>query len=191
MDHTDPRYLAFLRNFAASPTYASSMEKTTQLIQPKSPACDACGCRGVAHMVCSKCRSARYCGAACQRAHWVTHKIICTAAQATPAVGNLDVRRFQKKLPGTPLVLRGDRLFSVFWDMLDVSRGPPSWPQSSIGPSFPAYAASCNCHPSGRDGDGRIGGRGYAHQRPRICITGYGLNSQARTPRAGVDGVRL
>ena len=41
------------------------------------PTCTAPGCGAPATSRCSRCMSAHYCGAACQRAHWAAHKPIC------------------------------------------------------------------------------------------------------------------
>ena len=47
--------------------------------------CSALGCTTVARNVCAACRVARYCGAACQRAHWVHHKRQCGGRYSTVA----------------------------------------------------------------------------------------------------------
>ena len=39
--------------------------------------CAECGIRREPMQVCSQCRVARYCGVACQRAHWPAHKPEC------------------------------------------------------------------------------------------------------------------
>ena len=48
------------------------------------PPCTACA-RADAGSLCSGCRFAAYCGAACQRAHWAAHKPICKAIAADVA----------------------------------------------------------------------------------------------------------
>ena len=47
-------------------------------------ACDGCGAADTPHlMLCSRCRGARFCSAACQRASWATHRLVCRAPAAT------------------------------------------------------------------------------------------------------------
>eukprot|EP00775_Hariotina_reticulata_P001971 gene1971-biopygen3474 len=41
-----------------------------------------CGTRAGISPVCSGCRTARYCSAACQKAHWRSHKAVCKALKA-------------------------------------------------------------------------------------------------------------
>ncbi len=40
--------------------------------------------------VCAGCRTARYCGAACQRAHWAAHKPVCKVLKAALAGGSYE-----------------------------------------------------------------------------------------------------
>lgn len=42
-------------------------------------------CAAPASLKCSKCHVARYCGVACQRAHWPTHKTACKIDSKDPA----------------------------------------------------------------------------------------------------------
>lgn len=45
-----------------------------------SRVCASCDKALVAASLCSRCKRVRYCGQACQRVHWQTHKATCTAA---------------------------------------------------------------------------------------------------------------
>jgi hypothetical protein len=48
--------------------------------------CDACGSAPTERLKrCGSCRAARYCSAACQRAHWAEHKATCRPSAAAPA----------------------------------------------------------------------------------------------------------
>lgn len=176
----DPRIIKIMREFMDSPDRDVKMAATVEGIQPIAPICDACGT--TAHLVCSKCRSARYCGAVCQRAHWATHKALCAATSCTPdpAQGKLDVRRFQKKRPGFPLVLRGDRLFSVLWDTLDV-RGCGIVAHHAARTPSPSVriTARSRCHRGRLGRQDCVRGRRNVHQGPCVCFT-----SHRRGPKA-------
>jgi hypothetical protein len=84
--------------------------------------CDACAAP-CAKLVCGACRTTRYCGRECQRSHWLAHKPACFKHRNNASSLNLlDVRvLIKKRTMGFPIALRGDRLFSVQWDTLDVS----------------------------------------------------------------------
>ena len=54
------------------------------------PRCSGCGKASSTHSACSRCRTVRYCEAACQRKHWVEHKQYCkdlASAAAKAAAG--------------------------------------------------------------------------------------------------------
>lgn len=48
-------------------------------------ACDGCGATDAELKRCSRCLSARFCSAACQRLAWGTHRLVCRAPAATTA----------------------------------------------------------------------------------------------------------
>ncbi len=48
-------------------------------------ACDAAEAPAAKLLTCGACKTASYCGAACQRAHWTTHKVACKAARTAAA----------------------------------------------------------------------------------------------------------
>ena len=53
---------------------------------PAPRACDGCGTvEAPKLMLCARCRTARFCGAACQRAAWAEHKKACVPAAKQPA----------------------------------------------------------------------------------------------------------
>jgi hypothetical protein len=49
--------------------------------------CARCGLKGAEMPACSRCRAARYCSPACQKAHWPEHKAACKAAAASGGGG--------------------------------------------------------------------------------------------------------
>lgn len=64
----------------------SSTKKWNEMMQTMNPGsvavqgCKGCGAVVVGKMMqCSRCKNARYCGAACQKAHWPKHKLECVA----------------------------------------------------------------------------------------------------------------
>lgn len=46
--------------------------------------CSKCHRRDAELMACGTCREIRYCGAACQKADWAAHKIVCDLYKANP-----------------------------------------------------------------------------------------------------------
>jgi hypothetical protein len=44
--------------------------------------CSKLGCSGAGIQKCTRCKQARYCGRACQLAHWPAHEAECKARQA-------------------------------------------------------------------------------------------------------------
>jgi len=48
-----------------------------------TPSCDSCGRNFGGRLRCSRCSSAYYCGAACQKQHWKKHKKECPNYQET------------------------------------------------------------------------------------------------------------
>jgi hypothetical protein len=54
-------------------------DKYTAYLEAKTY-CSNSGCDGVGLKKCTGCKEARYCGEACQLAHWPTHKGECTKA---------------------------------------------------------------------------------------------------------------
>jgi hypothetical protein len=69
-------------------------QQQQQQQQASSSSCAGCGAvaaqqpaagRRAAFKLCGSCRGARYCSAACQRAHWRQHKGVCRAAAAAAA----------------------------------------------------------------------------------------------------------
>jgi MYND finger/Plasmid pRiA4b ORF-3-like protein len=57
--------------------HSSSMSHVAASQTAKSVACWACGAEDKKTNLCGRCKKARYCGAACQRAHWGKHKAEC------------------------------------------------------------------------------------------------------------------
>jgi hypothetical protein len=49
--------------------------------------CSSPGCSGAGILKCTGCKQARYCGAACQLAHWKAHKADCRQGSAELAAG--------------------------------------------------------------------------------------------------------
>lgn len=49
--------------------------------------CASCGKTGCILKICTSCRAVKYCGIACQKAHWKTHKSNCKRSVADVAVG--------------------------------------------------------------------------------------------------------
>ena len=52
--------------------------------QTSSHGCNGCGSVGVGEapiLLCSGCKSVRYCGRQCQKEHWVQHKVLCQSIQ--------------------------------------------------------------------------------------------------------------
>jgi hypothetical protein len=66
----------------ASPEQTAYLEAKTH--------CSSPGCSGVGLLKCTGCRQARYCGEACQLAHWKAHKADCRrwSAELAPKKGN-------------------------------------------------------------------------------------------------------
>jgi hypothetical protein len=64
-----------------SKSYGASAEQTAYL-EAKTH-CSNIGCSGVGLMKCTGCKQARYCGEACQLAHWRAHKAACKAGKKT------------------------------------------------------------------------------------------------------------
>ncbi|KZP31443.1 hypothetical protein FIBSPDRAFT_1037438 [Athelia psychrophila] len=58
---------------------------------------------------CSRCRSARYCDTACQKAHWPAHKEFCNVWSATSADagGEITVAEIKKKMGDLIWLVRG------------------------------------------------------------------------------------
>ena len=57
--------------------------------KPEDPKCPQCG--AAATKACSRCKKQRYCSAACQKAHWPTHKLTCRKPETGAAAGLLAV----------------------------------------------------------------------------------------------------
>ena len=80
------------------------------------PRCWAEGCTAPSASACARCRTAEYCGAPCQRAHWRAHKVRCreleaaadavTAAEAK-AAASLAAGELPPEAPRTPGVYTG------------------------------------------------------------------------------------
>lgn len=63
--------------------YDAEEEKRRLPPVTRDVSCHACGWAGVRYR-CSRCGTARYCSARCQKKHWPEHKLVCAiAAQAT------------------------------------------------------------------------------------------------------------
>ncbi|KAJ7105011.1 hypothetical protein C8R44DRAFT_807453 [Mycena epipterygia] len=69
-------------NSASSPFFHLSVLHTTTTMD----ACDA-GCGKYADLRCSGCKSARYCGAECQKKAWKTHETACKSLASTTSAG--------------------------------------------------------------------------------------------------------
>ena len=54
---------------------------------PRKRACDVCGERGASR--CGRCGMALYCGPACQRADWASHRRICSVYRAEHGIYSL------------------------------------------------------------------------------------------------------
>ncbi len=55
---------------------------------PAPPACDGCGTTEAPKLLrCARCRTARFCSAACQQAAWRVHKLVCVAPAQETADG--------------------------------------------------------------------------------------------------------
>jgi hypothetical protein len=74
---------------AAAATGGAASGSSHAVVAPPH-ACDGCGTTALPVKLCSSCRGARYCGAACQRAHWREHKAACRAAAAAAAAADSD-----------------------------------------------------------------------------------------------------
>jgi uncharacterized protein YaiE (UPF0345 family) len=75
--------------------------------------CVECGAES--SLVCSRCRAAAYCGAACQRAAWAQHKLPCESAALAKLQGTLEGLGFSSKALGRcalGAIVRGHLLFS-------------------------------------------------------------------------------
>jgi hypothetical protein len=74
---TEAHFCGDPRNNAAfaSRTVGASDEQTAYL-EAKTH-CSSPGCSGAGVMKCTGCKQARYCGEACQHAHWKAHKVDC------------------------------------------------------------------------------------------------------------------
>jgi hypothetical protein len=55
--------------------------------------CSSPGCSGVGLLNCKGCENVRYCGTACQLAHWKAHKVDCMRWSAELAVGTGDLNK--------------------------------------------------------------------------------------------------
>ena len=73
--HGTPRALAL----PAQPSKSSAMANARKALPPQ---CWAEGCTAPPTDVCARCRTAEYCGAPCQRAHWRAHKLCCKELEA-------------------------------------------------------------------------------------------------------------
>ena len=63
-------------NFCEKAEFITAVMDHKRKIVREMQGCYQCG-RDGASMQCSRCKSARYCGAECQRAHWKAHKPDC------------------------------------------------------------------------------------------------------------------
>jgi hypothetical protein len=70
---------------SVSKRYRAPAEQTAYL-EAKTH-CSHPGCSGVGLLKCTGCRQARYCGEACQLAHWKAHKADCRRWSAELAAG--------------------------------------------------------------------------------------------------------
>jgi hypothetical protein len=78
------------RGEATDGTGADSSSRAAHASSAPPPAhsCASCGTTALPVKLCSSCRAARYCGAACQRAHWPAHKAACRAAAAAASAAD-------------------------------------------------------------------------------------------------------
>jgi hypothetical protein len=81
-----PEILALLE----APPTESLAARNAEFYAAAAPAgaervCAGCGERPPVLKLCAGCGGARYCGAACQHAHWREHKAACRAAAAAAA----------------------------------------------------------------------------------------------------------
>ncbi len=58
---------------------------------PNIKVCSQCKIPLTAPLRCSRCKTASYCGAACQRAHWATHKPLCQIKPHLPSAPSHNV----------------------------------------------------------------------------------------------------
>jgi hypothetical protein len=70
---------------ALSNSLGASAEQTAYL-EAKTH-CSSFGCSGAGVLKCTGCKQARYCGEACQLAHWKAHKADCRRWSAELAAG--------------------------------------------------------------------------------------------------------
>jgi hypothetical protein len=74
-----------------SNTVGASAEQTAYL-EAKTH-CSSLGCSGAGVMKCTGCKQARYCGEACQLAHWKAHKADCRRWSTELVVGTGDASK--------------------------------------------------------------------------------------------------
>jgi hypothetical protein len=66
--------------------YGGAPSEQTAYLEAKTH-CSNSGCSGAGMMKCTGCKQARYCGEACQLAHWKAHKADCRRWSAELAAG--------------------------------------------------------------------------------------------------------
>jgi hypothetical protein len=75
----------FSKDFGASAEQTAYLEAKTH--------CSHSGCSGAGLLKCTGCKQARYCGEACQLAHWKAHKADCRRWSAELAAGTRNPKK--------------------------------------------------------------------------------------------------
>jgi hypothetical protein len=110
---------------AISEALQEKMQNNNTNIDSTANTCDLCGVESQALKRCSRCKTAHYCGAECQKNAWTRHKLECrTNSTAEDARAHSKMLRKAKK-KGTPIVCVSTTAFGPVAPGLPIPDGVP------------------------------------------------------------------